>query len=415
MNREPPLTAAEQQALEEYRQRYLAAGLSTAPADRAAAEAAFAAVYRRLGRQPVPVVWVASPLSASVLLGGLEALGRPRTRQGEAGLWDSLGASLGTSVQANLRAAMWASLRASSATSLATSVATSLQASLGASLWASLGASLGSSLRASLAANLWADLTASLATNLAASVWASLRANLAHSVEDTLTSASVLRALYTAWWGQMDLCEVASYRFAEDMLGVQYAPDAAEGLHLLDTIGHACGWWYPRDGLIVACDRPAVLQMEEHPQRPGTYRLHASDGPAVQFRDGWAIYAWHGVRVPQVVIDAPSQITREMFLTERNVEVRRAMWERLGPDRVAALLDLEPLQTESWNGQTYTLLRTREPDAVADDRLMFVRVTCPSTGRVYHLSVPPTVQTARDAVAWTFGHTADDYHPDIET
>jgi hypothetical protein len=292
-------------------------------------------------------------------------------------------------------------------------------------LWANLAVSLRDSLWASLRAGLWDGLWGCLEESLRNSpdngLGDSLRASLQASPETRLPAAggegeaaALLSPIDTPWWGAGEAYWVAYYRFAAEVLGVTYAPDAAEGLALLDALVQSCGWWYPRDGLIVACERPAVVQMEEHPDRPGTYRLHASDGPAVQFRDGWSVYAWHGVVVPPVVIEAPSQITREQFTRERDVEVRRAMWERLGPDRVIALLDVEPVHTDAWNGQTYTLYRTREPDELAGDYLQFVRVTCPSTGRVYHLSVPPTVTTAREAVAWTFGHTAATYHPDVE-
>jgi hypothetical protein len=44
-----------------------------------------------------------------------------------------------------------------------------------------------------------------------------------------------------------------------------------------------------------------------------------------------------------------------------------------------------------------------------------VQVRCPSTGREYFLFVPPTVTTAREAVAWTFGLPAREYHPDQES
>jgi hypothetical protein len=33
------------------------------------------------------------------------------------------------------------------------------------------------------------------------------------------------------------------------------------------------------------------------------------------------------------------------------------------------------------------------------------------TSATYLLRVPPTTRTAKQAVAWTFGMTADDYHP----
>ena len=95
------------------------------------------------------------------------------------------------------------------------------------------------------------------------------------------------------------------------------------------------------------------------------------------------------------------------------------LMEILGSDRFAAMLDLEEVHREAWGPhpewqQEAVLLRTREIDPVAGEHIQFVRVTCPSTGRVYHLCVPPNVKTAREAVAWTFGKEAGDYLPLVE-
>ena len=409
--RTAPLTATEQAQLQAYHQRYLAAGLATAPADRPRAEAALAAVYRRLGRDPVPVVWVASPLTASLLIAALQG-----------SLGDDVGDTLGNNLGAALADSLGAALGASLTDSLWHSLGTTLGAGLWATLETSLAAAVAASLRGSLTDSLGASLRATLEPGLAAAVAASLRGSLTDSLGASREGRSLpatdgraaVPPAYTRWWGQMDLYWIAYYRYAQEVLGVRYAAEAQAGLDLLEEIGHACSWWYPREGLVIACDRPAVIQMEEHPARPGTYRLHATDGPAVRWRDGWTLYAWHGVRVPAALIETPSQITRADLLAEPNAEVRRALMERLGHDRFAALLDLVPVHEARWGGQTYTLLRTREPDAVARDHLQFVRVTCPSTGRVYHLCVPPTVRTAREAVAWTFGRAGDTYAPAVE-
>jgi hypothetical protein len=47
----------------------------------------------------------------------------------------------------------------------------------------------------------------------------------------------------------------------------------------------------------------------------------------------------------------------------------------------------------------------------AGDPVVAVLVKCPSTGRDYVLRVPPTMKSAREAVAWTFGMKAEEYQP----
>ena len=81
----------------------------------------------------------------------------------------------------------------------------------------------------------------------------------------------------------------------------------------------------------MVCDRPALIQREQMAQRGwGSHRLHCADGPAIAWRDGYALYFWHGVRVPQDVIEQPELITAQRILGETNAEIRRVMLERMG-------------------------------------------------------------------------------------
>jgi len=49
----------------------------------------------------------------------------------------------------------------------------------------------------------------------------------------------------------------------------------------------------------------------------------------MEFRDGWKIYAWHGVPVSERVIEAPGTLTRDDVVGEMNPVVRHAIFERL--------------------------------------------------------------------------------------
>jgi hypothetical protein len=130
----------------------------------------------------------------------------------------------------------------------------------------------------------------------------------------------------------------------------------------------------------------------------------------VEYHDGWGWYAWHGVRVPERVILDPDRLTREDFLKESNVEVRRVIQERMGSRFVSELsgvvIDCGP------RGTLYEVrLPADDPERVA----RYVQVQDASTSRLYILRVPPTVQTAAEAAAWSFQVSVEDYHPAQET
>ena len=60
-------------------------------------------------------------------------------------------------------------------------------------------------------------------------------------------------------------------------------------------------WWPFQTGAILA-ERPSELHVDENGF------LHRDDGPAVVYRDGWRVYAWHGLAVPEDWILHPEAI-----------------------------------------------------------------------------------------------------------
>jgi hypothetical protein len=129
----------------------------------------------------------------------------------------------------------------------------------------------------------------------------------------------------------------------------------------------------------------------------------------MEYQDGWGFYAWHGVRVPERVILAPETLTRHDFLNEANVEVRRVIQERMG-ERFVSELGGQIIDTGP-RGTLYEAVLPRDPEGVA----RYVQVQDASTERRYFLRVPPTMQTAAEAVAWTVQVGMEGYRPAQET
>jgi hypothetical protein len=119
------------------------------------------------------------------------------------------------------------------------------------------------------------------------------------------------------------------------------------------------------------------------------------------------------VPVDERVAFHPEKITSEEVLSERNAELRRVKLERMGFERFIADAHAEVLDSDRDAGGERRLLRV---PLEGDEPLVCVSVICPSTDRQYVIRVPPTVETCRQAVAWTAGFDdPDDYRPLQET
>jgi len=102
-------------------------------------------------------------------------------------------------------------------------------------------------------------------------------------------------------------------------------------------------------------------------------------------------------------------------LKEEDTEVKRELIEAMGADNFfkQSKGTIVHKDTDA-KGNERALLRIPIEDAESG-YLQAVRVTCPTTGRVYYLGVPPEITTCQEAVASTFGMKPEQYKPIRET
>lgn len=167
--------------------------------------------------------------------------------------------------------------------------------------------------------------------------------------------------------------------------------------------------------------------------------VHGAEGPARVWQDGTTVYCWRGTMCPEAWLPRPTlswvearphlptliprfadykaPSPREALQTS-NVELRRVAVEIVGWDAIISglrgiVVDEDP------DPQIGTLVRVRIPPPpewwnAASEELYFLRVQC-GTGRRFALAVPPTMKTARQANAWTYGLDPDEYAPEVRT
>ncbi len=93
-------------------------------------------------------------------------------------------------------------------------------------------------------------------------------------------------------------------------------------------------------------------------------------------------------------------------MQEENAEVRRVICERLGSDRFVEVVGGKCID-EGKRGRLIEIDLGDDPERVA----RYVHVQDSSTERQYYLRVPPSVKSAAEGVAWTFGMDEAAYQP----
>jgi hypothetical protein len=125
-------------------------------------------------------------------------------------------------------------------------------------------------------------------------------------------------------WIQPELwaCEGCFLDFAVHVL--QCHLDAKKWL-VFQKIVQNCGWIFPCEKSVIICNRPIVLSFDVN------HRLHAEGKPAIQFADGYSLYAYQGIQLPEKYgIVPPDQWRVSWISEEQNPEIRQVLLQGMG-------------------------------------------------------------------------------------
>jgi hypothetical protein len=223
-------------------------------------------------------------------------------------------------------------------------------------------------------------------------------------------------ALQDVHWNNHNVGYLAFYDYAREVLGLAEDTKTMAGLW---ECARSFGWWAPYENVAVIQEKPRVIRLDNRG------RLHRHDGKAVEYSDGWGLYAWHGTIIPlkqAKIIDNPQEITLQDVDHEKNAEIRRVMIERRGAEwyvreSKAEVLDRCPPDHKVVGLRDARLLRRPLEDdepIVMLDLLNSTREPDGSTKR-YMQRVPPTMKTCLEAHAWLNSKRTAKYQPVAES
>ena len=286
------------------------------------------------------------------------------------------------------------------------------------------------------------QVSAQVLAQVSAQVSAQVRAQVRDQVSDQVSaqvrdqvSAQVSDQVSDFWrWWLIGAFYDSGWLSFYDSLKDHCDLDKLEGLvEVAQSASFA--WTFPN--IVVFSASPAIPIT-----RDDQNRLHNLNRAAVEFGDGWGVYAIHGIRVPSDIITDPSSITKDRIEKEPNAEIRRVMMDKFGVARYLResnskkvhaddfgilwaknIPDDEPLvmvevinSTPEHDGvlsRDEALVRFSKNSPVCHDGMMIPLCQAPESLRFkeYFLRVPPNMQRAKEAVAWTFDRKEAEYNP----
>ncbi|HAX79294.1 MAG TPA: hypothetical protein DCY88_26590 [Cyanobacteria bacterium UBA11372] len=238
-------------------------------------------------------------------------------------------------------------------------------------------------LKSQLSNKLWNELCNELCNGLNRQLNSQLHSHLKSQIEWDLNSYFYLTQL--PGYGSL-------FDFCISVLGCAYHPNQWQ---ILQSLLFDCGWIFPFQKTCYVCDRPRILSFDNQ------QRLHAEGEPAIQYANGFSVYAYHGVRLPEKYGKVhPNQWQVQWILEEENAELRRVLIQGIGYTRICQ--ELQATELDSW--REYTLVKIDENLHLQPiwffEPIYLLKMTCPSTGFIHALRVPPDMKSAREAISW---------------
>lgn len=190
-----------------------------------------------------------------------------------------------------------------------------------------------------------------------------------------------------AWIQPVLLTPVCSYfEFLTNVCGY---PIEVTQWPILPLLAKNLSCFFLYEEVAVICDRPLHLRFDHQ------NRLHAEGEAAIEYADGFSLYSYHGVTLPEKYGKVhPRQWQAQWLLTEDNAELRRVLIQGIGYARICQ--ELQVIELDTW--AEYTLLKI---DADVDEEPIYLlKMTCPTTGFIHALRVPPEMKSAHEAICW---------------
>ncbi|MEG4517308.1 MULTISPECIES: DUF6745 domain-containing protein [unclassified Microcoleus] len=345
-----------------YRQKWRALSLSTGPINRSQAAETIKSAYSAIGLKAPEIIFVARPYEAADII-----LSR----------FDNPSSELRSQFETKLRSQLEKKLRGYLGSQLETELQNQLPTQLEQRLYTQLKTQLWEPERNYLAGEISSQLPPQqVIDERSGEIRPTLGKHLSNCIQPEL---------WAAYGSLLDFC-----------ISVLNLPHSyGRNWIIFQSIVRDCGWIYPYDKVCIVCSKPIALSADSN------HRLHAEGTPAVQLADGFSIYAYHGVMLPEWYGSLhPHQWQSKWVLKEQNAEVRRALIQGITYDRICQ--ELEVTELDSW--QEYTLLSIEFDDDFDWEGnakpVYLLKMTCPSTEYIHALRVPPDVTSAKEAIRW---------------
>jgi len=372
----------------------------TEPTNKNKATKAIQNFYEFAGHKKPIVIFAKSPIASVIMVAMYQILFKNKLLKSDQ-LGGQLGDQLDGQLQDQLRGQLDGRLRGQLGDQLGDQLydqlggqlGDQLRDQLGGQLYDQLGGQLGDQLYDQLGGQLGGQLRDQLGDQLGGQLDDQLGGQLGGQLDDQLKDINNNWWLII-WW----LTLTGVYMFGK-YIGFKFDNKLFKLFFDLTT---NISFMIPYRGIVFISGNPKRIDWKNK-------RLHNENKAAVEYADGYSLYMISGVRVNEKIVKHPETLTKEDWLNEKNLEVKRVIQERMGtrfPVEVGG--KVVGKHADRRIGEIVEVDIAPDPEKVAH----FLHARDWSTGRMYFIPIPPAITDPMEAQAWTFSNKTQKIVPE---
>lgn len=206
-------------------------------------------------------------------------------------------------------------------------------------------------------------------------------------------------AAHNAFYGQHDINWLQFYMSFRNEIGLVQETELI--VPLFELTKHI-GWFWMNEERVIVTRRPKSCHMINKANNVKV--LHNPTGLALEYADGTGVYSLNGIRIPksyQYIITDRQNLTAEKVLSIKNTEIRTEAMKLLGLEQFYASLNKTVIEHKVYDnrpGLEYDLVKFSLDEG--QNYRIYLKGTCPSSGKGFFEAVHPDCKTVDQALAW---------------
>lgn len=195
------------------------------------------------------------------------------------------------------------------------------------------------------------------------------------------------------WYGSPAMVD-----FFTNVCGLELEPKVARAAKLYADICSSVNWFWCHEDFVLVCDRPKSIHLDSE-------QLSYDKGKAIEYRDGWGLYALDGVVLEKDLYEQiiGKEMTLQQIMDIGNAD-QRAVALKYNPEAIIAS-GAKLIDKSDRGNELFLIEGTELNELLRHKRMFYLRMQCP-TGRVFVEGVDPEIAErymdadACQAAAW---------------